>query len=48
VSLRGHYQDAYVTHDLGDGRPRLGHFIDIVAATPEGWQVLGWPGPLEE
>lgn len=26
-----------------DARSRLGHFFEMVAATPEGWQMLGWP-----
>lgn len=26
-----------------DARSRLGHFFEMVAATPKGWQMLGWP-----
>ena len=30
-----------------DARSRLGHFFEMVAATPEGWQMLGWPHESE-
>lgn len=27
-----------------DATSRMGHAIEFVCATPEGWQLLGWPG----
>ncbi|MBW8784855.1 MAG: VOC family protein [Novosphingobium sp.] len=27
-----------------DARSRLGHHLEFVCATPEGWAMLGWPG----
>lgn len=26
-----------------DARRRLGHYIELVSASPEGWRMLGWP-----
>lgn len=26
-----------------DARRRIGHHLEFVCATPEGWQLLGWP-----
>lgn len=26
-----------------DARTRLGHYFEMVAATPDGWRMLGWP-----
>ena len=26
-----------------DARARLGHFLEFVTATDEGWELLGWP-----
>lgn len=29
-----------------DARQRLGHFFEFVTASPEGWELLGWPKGL--
>jgi hypothetical protein len=26
-----------------DARARLGHFFEMVCASPEGWEMVGWP-----
>lgn len=26
-----------------DARARLGHYLEFVSATPEGWALVGWP-----
>lgn len=30
---------------LLDARESLGHYLEYVWATPEGWAMVGWPGP---
>lgn len=29
-----------------DTRAKLGHHLELVCASPEGWQMLGWPGTV--
>jgi len=33
-----------VTSVFVDARSRIGHPLEFVCATPEGWTLLGWPG----
>ncbi len=28
-----------------DAREQLGHYLEMVCTTAEGWQAMGWPGP---
>jgi hypothetical protein len=30
---------------LLDARESLGHYLEYVWATPEGWNLVGWPQP---
>lgn len=32
-----------ITSLFVDARARLGHHLEVVCATPEGWAMLGWP-----
>lgn len=35
---------ADISSVLIDTRSRLGHYLELVSATAEGWAILGWPG----
>jgi hypothetical protein len=36
-------ESAGISCALVDARKRLGHYLEFVSATPDGWNLLGWP-----
>lgn len=36
-------EGAGITSMFVDARERLGHYIELVSASPDGWRMLGWP-----
>ena len=44
VACKGGIPDLIYTYL--DARPTLGHFLELVWATPAGWEMIGWPKDL--
>lgn len=45
VVCRGGIPDLQYTYL--DARPQLGHYLELVWASPAGWEMVGWPEGLE-